>query len=207
MKDPRTNANLYVGSSIDIRTRKLYHCNPNSPNHGSFGKWLHKEGLADTVVMKVLESVVHSDREELKKLCRQREFQWKKKIPCKFCDVYDGLCLQEPEVQREHRREIRKRHNAYAREYYKRTHVGARKIQRNKVARAAHARRRLQKDGVVVKHREMGLSREEKLAKRRKRYAERKLREGKVIKARGRVPKPSRKNSVNNKKQRHGHAC
>ena len=205
MKNSETGEKYYVGSSIDLRCRENYHRNPNSPNHAAFGKYIHKEGLVDKVVMVVLEPLKHDDREELKKLCRRQEFVWKKKIPCKFCDVYDGLSLQAEDVQREHKLEIREKsrdhRNAMAREHYKKYFTPERKLHKNKLSRASHAKRRLLQDGVVIKSRQMGLTREEKLAKRRARYAAKKLAEGKKIKPRGRVQKPKRKTSVNSKKE------
>ena len=205
MKNSETGEKYYVGSSIDLRCRENYHRNPNSPNHAAFGKYIHKEGLVDKVVMVVLEPLKHDDREELKKLCRRQEFVWKKKIPCKFCDVYDGLSLQAEDVQREHKLEIREKsrdhRNALAREHYKKYFTPERKLHKNKLSRASHAKRRLLQDGVVIKSRQMGLTREEKLAKRRARYAAKKLAEGKKIKPRGRVQKPKRKTSVNSKKE------
>jgi len=103
MQDPETKENLYVGSSIHLRSRELEHRNPNFRNHAGFGKYIHKEGIAKKVVFTVLESVKHDDPETRKKLCRAAEFRWKKKIPCKFCEVFDGLCLQPEDVKREHK--------------------------------------------------------------------------------------------------------
>jgi predicted GIY-YIG superfamily endonuclease len=196
MKNSETGEKLYIGSTIHLRSREMEHRNPNFPNHAAFGKYIHKEGLLDKLVMEVLEPVKHEDREMRKKLCRRQEFVWKKKIPCKFCEVYDGLSLQPKDVQLKHKLEkreaTREHRRILAREYYKTYFTPEKKIRKNHLARVSHARRRLDKDGVVIKTREMGLTRDEKLAKRRRQYAARKLADGKEIKARGRVPKPPR---------------
>ena len=191
--------NLYIGSSIDLKTREGNHRNPNFANHADFGKFIHANGLADKFEFKVLENLQHDDREELKKMCRKREFFYKKKLKSRFCLVYDGLCLQSEEVKQQHKQEKREKNrahrNAQARGYFakfsreKRDHI-------NKLARAAHARRRLKQDGVNIVRKPRGLTHDQRLERRRERYRLQKLAEGVKIKPRGRTFKPPRKPAV-----------
>ena len=194
-KHPTTNEVLYIGSSIDVAGRERNHRNPNFANHAAFGKFVHANGLAATIVFETLESIQHDDKKTLIRLCRKSEFKWKKSLSSKFCAVFDGLCLQPEEVILKHKMEkreaTREHRNAQAREYFKKR-TEKQRLGKNANNRASHAKKRLVRDGVVIKSRQMGLTRAEKLANRRKRYAARKLAEGTTIKPRGRTHKPKR---------------
>ena len=109
---------IYVGSSCDfVRRWFKNHLDPKYSGHGPFGKWIHSEKKADEIDVEILEEISDwSDtHEKLQHEIKRREFLWKSQFPAEFGKM-DGLYMQPKEVQREHKRKMKKawRHKNYA---------------------------------------------------------------------------------------------
>ena len=191
---------FYVGSTVNPEERERQHRNHKFPHHGPFGRWAHKEKMFPRMEFQVLEFVEHEDREQLKKECRRIEFLWKQEITPSF-GQNDGLQFQPIEVRKQIRREQIKRcqqkpeqkKKQRIREAIKRAKwTPEERDERNKQNRGWHAKRRLKNDGVVVVPRPRGLSKDERLKRKREQYRLKQLALGRTIRTRGRVHKPKR---------------
>jgi len=205
LEDVLTGEIYYIGSSVRLSTRETEHRDPQFPHHGPFGRWAHANGKWPAIRLVVLESLQHEDREQLKKLCRRREFQWKQQVPSTFGHKGDGLCEQPEDVRVAYRKkqlkewrqkpDVRVRQRELARLYNAKKRAAmtdAQRQERNRKKREAHRKKRLEKDGVVIVRKPRGLTKDQRLARKRERYAEKQAAKGRVIKPRGRVHKPLR---------------
>jgi hypothetical protein len=102
---------LYIGSTVNMRTRQNSHRNPNA-KHGPFGRWMHGNRKTEDIVMIVLEEIRDwpDDNKSLKALLRKKEFEWKAKMPEQPFGQMDGLMYQPVDIRNEY---IRKRNVEY----------------------------------------------------------------------------------------------
>ena len=95
---------LYVGSSIDLKSRLKQHQNENFRQHGPFGRYIHKQKIVNDIKFSILQEWKNpgypGTRDDLKKELRTNEFLWKNKLPDQRFGQNDGLIFQPIEVQR-----------------------------------------------------------------------------------------------------------
>ncbi len=190
----------YIGSSIRLSTRETKHRDPTFPNHGPFGRWAHANGKWPAIRLVVLESLQHEDREQLKKLCRRREFVWKQQVSSTFGHKGDGLCEQPEEVRVAYRKnqlkeyhqkpDVKAREKALAAKR-RAAMTDAQRQELNRKKQEAHRKKR-REQGLVIVRKPRGLTKDQRLARRRELYAEKQAAKGRVIKTRKPAPRPLR---------------
>jgi hypothetical protein len=213
LEDEETREVYYIGSSVNLPRREGEHRDPQFPFHGPFGRWAHQNNVFPRIRLVVLEPLQHEDREQLKKLCRRREFIWKQQVSSKF-GQNDGLCEQPEVVQIAHRKKRIK-------EWRQKPEVAARQKRlnklwreknidrlennrdhRNELNRERHRLKRLV-EGVTIVPKPRGISKDERLRKRRLKYAEKQKAAGRVFKPSGRqIDRPNNTNKNHREKYR-----